>query len=81
MTTKVPNTLFGLETVRGRLAVVIEADDRPQALRRFRWLASGAPDVLPLLARGAVMRLPPGMPVPGCVPYVSSRTFEDADVD
>lgn len=81
MTTKVPNTLFGLETMRGRLAVVIEASDRPQALRRMRWLASEAPDVLRLLVRGAVTRLPAGMPVPKSVPYVSSRTFENADVN
>lgn len=81
MTTRVPNALFALESRRGRVAVIIEADDRSQALRRLRWLASAVPFISLPLETGTVMRLPQGAPVPSRVPYVSSRTFEEADID
>jgi hypothetical protein len=81
MTTKVPNTLFGLESKRGRLGLVIEASGRSQALRRMRWLAAATPFVRQLLQTGTVTRLHPDVPVPTSVPYVSSRTFEEDDVD
>ena len=81
MTTRVPNTLFGLESRRGRLAVVIEASGRPQAMRRMRWLASVAPNIRRVLQTGTITQLHPSVPVPPAVPYVSSRTFEEDDVD
>jgi hypothetical protein len=81
MTTRAPNSLFALESRRGRVAVIIEADDRSQALRRLRWLVSAAPFISLPLETGTLMRLPPGVPVPSRVPYVSSRTFEEADID